>query len=383
MATIAVPAASVRICNRDLRLAALAVLQGILLLAAPRLPIIAIGLGWNSNTIAHNFLHRPFFRSRLANRLFAAYLSVLLGVPQSLWRDRHLSHHAGRRWRLRMTRRLTVETAMVLSLWAALALLQPAFFFKTYVPGYILGLVLCALQGHYEHARGVTSHYGRIYNFLTFNDGYHAEHHANPALHWTQLPRQILPGVPTSRWPAVLRWMDAVSPGNLALELLERIVLRSPRLQRAVLRCHCRAFRAVLSPRRAPRNVLIVGGGLFPRSALALREILPGARLTVLDADAGNLATARAFLEGCHAGRVDFVHAAWPTPTEPCAPFDLVVFPLCFKGDRAAIYRNPPANAAVVHDWIWRPRGQSVVVAAILAKRLNLVTSTRVASCAR
>ena len=56
--------------------------------------MIAIGVWWNSNTIAHNFIHRPFFRSRRFNALFSAYLSVLLGIPQVLWRDRHLAHFA-------------------------------------------------------------------------------------------------------------------------------------------------------------------------------------------------------------------------------------------------------------------------------------------------
>jgi hypothetical protein len=27
----------------------------------------------------------------------------------------------------------------------------------------------------------------------------------------------------------------------------------------------------------------------------------------------------------------------------------------------------------VVHDWLWRPRGRSVVVSLLLLKRLNLV----------
>src|ERR1044071_3802337 len=49
----------------------------------PSVAGIGIGLWWNANTIAHNFIHRPFFRSRWANRLFSVYLSVLLGIPQS------------------------------------------------------------------------------------------------------------------------------------------------------------------------------------------------------------------------------------------------------------------------------------------------------------
>jgi len=368
-------AADRRLHKWDVWAATMAGLQGLVLLAAPRVAVITIGLWWNSNTVAHNFVHRPFFRSRLANRVFALYLSVLLGIPQSLWRDRHLAHHAGRRSRLRITPRLAVEAALVLSLWAALALFRPAFFFTTYVPGYALGLVLCAIQGHYEHARGVTSHYGRIYNFLALNDGYHAEHHANPSRHWTQLPDRIAGNSHTSGWPAALRWMDSISTGNFILESLERIVLRSPRLQRTVLTSHRRAFHALLSRTAPPERVLIVGGGLFPRSALILRELLPDAHLTLLDAAAANLAAARAFL-GSHAvDGIDFVHGAWPAAMTPSARgFDLVVFPLCFRGDRAALYRHPPAAAVLIHDWIWRPRGNSVMVSRILAKRLNLVT---------
>ncbi len=68
---------------------ALAALHGGLLLAVPAAPVIAVGLWWGSNTVAHYFLHRPFFRYRALNVAFALYLSVLLGVPQTLWRDRH------------------------------------------------------------------------------------------------------------------------------------------------------------------------------------------------------------------------------------------------------------------------------------------------------
>src|SRR5437868_13223723 len=106
---------------------ALAALHGAALLAAPVAPVVALGLWWNSNTVAHYFLHRPFFRSRVLNVVFSLYLSVLLGVPQTLWRERHLAHHAGRPWRLRLTGQLCVETVLVLALWAGLLVLAPWF----------------------------------------------------------------------------------------------------------------------------------------------------------------------------------------------------------------------------------------------------------------
>src|SRR4051794_28399471 len=47
----------------------------------------------NFKCIAHNFIHNPFFRSRSLNGIFGAFNSLLLGVPQSLYRLHHLNHH--------------------------------------------------------------------------------------------------------------------------------------------------------------------------------------------------------------------------------------------------------------------------------------------------
>src|SRR5262245_54634856 len=114
--------------------------------------LIAIGVWWVSNTVAHHAIHRPPFRRRWMNRLFGAALSAVTGVPQSAWRDRHLAHHAGRPPRVRLTWELAVDAAAVTATWAVLAARAPAFFATAYVPGYAAGLMLCALHGHFEHA---------------------------------------------------------------------------------------------------------------------------------------------------------------------------------------------------------------------------------------
>src|SRR5438093_3823817 len=101
----------------DALLVALAAGHGALLLAVPYAPVIALGLWWNSNTVAHYFLHRPFFRLRALNVAFSMFLSVLLGIPQTLWRERHLAHHAGKDWCFHMTRRLAAEMLLILGLW--------------------------------------------------------------------------------------------------------------------------------------------------------------------------------------------------------------------------------------------------------------------------
>jgi hypothetical protein len=243
--------------------------------------------------------------------------------------------------------------------------LHPRFFLIAYMPGWLFGLALSALQGRYEHARGPVSHYGRVYNWLCFNDGYHAEHHRHPGMHWTQLPEHVQPASASSRWPPLLRWLDTRRP---ALEVLERLVLRSNLLRSFVLACHRRAFRKLLPELPAVRRAVIVGGGLFPRTALILRDLIPLARIRVIDANAEHLRIARAALR---ASDIEWVHRRF-TATEPC-DCDLLVIPLSFDGDRALLYRGSVAPVVLIHDWIWRRRGTSRVISIALLKRLNLL----------
>lgn len=66
-----------------------------------------------------------------------------------------------------------------------------------YVPAFFLSLALVNVQNYYEHYGAApenryansVSYYGRLYNLLSFNDGYHQEHHLRPLAHWRQMPR--------------------------------------------------------------------------------------------------------------------------------------------------------------------------------------------------
>src|SRR5215213_3214791 len=71
------------------------------------------------------------------------------------------------------------------------------WFLLCYLPAFFVSLALVNIQNYYEHygakpedtyANSV-SYYGRFYNLLTFNDGYHQEHHLRPLTHWTQMPK--------------------------------------------------------------------------------------------------------------------------------------------------------------------------------------------------
>jgi hypothetical protein len=341
-------------------LVALAFAHGGLLLARTSVALIAVGLWWNANTISHNFIHRPFFHSRSLNVAFSCYLSLLLGFPQAIWRARHLAHHGTpdrSAWQL-----AALDFVLVVALWGALFVFASHLMWTVYLPGFLLGLGLCYLQGHYEHVRGAVSHYGWLYNLLMFNDGYHLEHHAHPGRHWRELPTDRLAEATSSRWPALLRWLECVN-----LCALERLVLRSPTLQRFVLKRHEVALSQLLDKLPAAPRVGIVGGGLFPRTAIILRHLLPDSDLALIDLSAKNLALARRFVES----EVEYINERF----DPAVPsdFDLLIIPLSLIGDRKAIYQRPPARAVLVHDWLWRQRGTSVVVSWLLLKRLNLV----------
>jgi hypothetical protein len=215
-------------------------------------------------------------------------------------------------------------------------------------------------------AGGTTSHYGWLYNRMCFNDGYHAEHHRYPGVDWARLPEYRLASAKASPWPAPVRWMDVVT--RTVLAGLECLVLRSGLLQRFVVRRHTTAFAELTSAFRGGEHIAIVGGGLFPRTALVMRQVWPAARITIVEASQANLERARAFLA---TDNVAFVHARF-SATERAA-YDVVVIPLSFDGDRNAIYESPPAPIVIVHDWVWRRRGVSRLVSLVLMKRVNLI----------
>jgi hypothetical protein len=352
---------------------------------------LGASLWWCSNTIAHNHLHNPLLCSRRWNAVLSAFLSVVLGVPQTLWRARHLAHHAGdarRRKRWPLGALFAVEVGLIAGLWIGLAILAPSFLLFAYAPGYALGMVLCALQGYYEHKAEIgepgagISYYGRLYNLLWFNDGYHAEHHRFPAEHWARLPTRRLPqpAAAVSAFPPVLRWLPLGGSLNRleasALGLLEQLVLRSDALQRFVIARHERAFRALLPAlgERPLHRIGIVGGGIFPRTVLVLRRLLPDSKLIILDQSAHSIEVARKYLASRGHGErgVEFRQARFEPGKSP--DFDLLVTPLALVGDRKALYTAALGTPILVQDWIWRSGGDHfAVVSILLLKRLNLV----------
>lgn len=57
--------------------------------------IYAVSISWNINGIAHNFIHNPYFRAPLLNRLFSLLESVTIGFSQTFYDCVHMRHHMG------------------------------------------------------------------------------------------------------------------------------------------------------------------------------------------------------------------------------------------------------------------------------------------------
>jgi fatty acid desaturase len=206
--------------------------------------LYAFSIGWNLDSVAHNFIHNPFFVWRPLNRLMAYVLTLTNGAPQSMYGYIHMRHHAGNSDRIGADGR-TVDP-ISLYRYGAEGKIEPmtSYVFKQFwrddgpftlarkiaakrpgqakealhefyvmiavylaaaavdwravlclAPFYYLGQCLSCLIAWYEHAgadpdqpiaSGVST-YHRLYNWMFLNNGHHAEHHHRPKIHWTAM----------------------------------------------------------------------------------------------------------------------------------------------------------------------------------------------------
>ncbi|WP_293861197.1 fatty acid desaturase [uncultured Alsobacter sp.] len=212
--------------------------------------VYAVSVSWSINSISHNFIHNAYFKGDALNAAFSMMLSLTIGFSQAMYHFVHMRHHSGNSdlpdadgdtvdylsiyrhgkdgqpenvWRYtflsffrddpkeilaRMearhagqARQAKVELACLLFFVGLLAVVDWRFVLFI-VPFNYLGQSLSSLNGYYEHfggdpstplAWGVST-YHRLYNWTWMNNGYHAEHHYRPKMHWTRMPdlhRQI------------------------------------------------------------------------------------------------------------------------------------------------------------------------------------------------
>lgn len=237
--------------------------------------IYSLSISWNINGVSHNFIHNAYFKSFVLNRAFSLLESVTMGFSQTMYDYVHRQHHIGNNDRLnkdgdtvdwisiyrhgkngepehpvkyallsyfrddpqriyglirKHSRWLAYfavfEVVLVVVLIALLFLLnwQTGLFFIFF---YYLGHSFTAMNGYYEHlganpdkpiAWGVSC-YNRLYNFIWFNNGYHAEHHYRPKQHWMAMKelherirdQQAEAGVHVIAWPHQFGFMELLT----------------------------------------------------------------------------------------------------------------------------------------------------------------------------
>ncbi len=240
--------------------------------------IVLAGLGyayliaWNINSVSHNFIHNVYFKAPWLNRAYSLVLSLCMAFSQVMYDWVHTRHHIGNMDRIgengttidpisiyRHGRNGEAENVWAytfksylrddpVGIWRAINAKNPADarfalvelgvvvgltvlvgilnwrFVVCMLPFYYLGHSISSLNGFYEHYRGNpdkpiawgVSCYGRFYNWTWLNNGYHAEHHFRPRMHWTQMgrfhreiaERQREARVRVIKWPHYLGFLD-------------------------------------------------------------------------------------------------------------------------------------------------------------------------------
>ena len=210
---------------------------------------------WHFNTTMHYHIHRDLFPNKIANEIFESICTIPMMISYEEYKSVHMVHHKwvndpiidGKLYDPTSTFRggkdgkeegflsyvfgtpiryfFTIDgpdlhksvpfknyKKLVREMYVKIAFLIiyaiidwrfiPVFLVSMYF-AWVFNMMLTYSEHHsaanwQDHTRDSCSCYGKIYNFLTFNSGYHQEHHYRPGAHWTQLP-DLKKELPTDR----------------------------------------------------------------------------------------------------------------------------------------------------------------------------------------
>lgn len=186
-----------------------------------------------------------------------------------------------------------------------------------------------------------------------------------------------------------------------ALNILEYTTMNIPFIRDWVLAVHHSAFDRLL-PGLNFNRILVVGGGIYPRTAIIMKSLYPHAHITIQDKSRESLKIAESYLQRIHQElNISYLHEEYTptsystvsastytteyatyygtnittvsTTTSPSVSQDLVIYPLAFQYKSPC--RPPPTQCTRVrHCWIWENTDtyRSTVVSYLLLKKIVL-----------
>ena len=202
---------------------------------------------YNYIVVNHEFMHTPFFHSEILNKIMLVFSSANLLYPMTVIDDEHRLHHGFNNDPIRngttqdptstyrkgkngkqeawlsyillnvfranspMELRgiiknlgkgshgkiVFVELLLIALTIGFVLYIDWRWFFVGLVPSFYIGWVLTDHHNYFEHYHArdpynrfanSVSYYGRFYNKIWFNEGYHQEHHIKPQAHWSTRP---------------------------------------------------------------------------------------------------------------------------------------------------------------------------------------------------
>lgn len=206
--------------------------------------LLCFAVTTNYQTVAHNFLHNPFFVSKKLNGLFSLVNTMILGVSQTLYQMHHMHHHRynndakdpitgttndrtstwryGKQpdreeniftytfvgffrqdfmfyvhvvWSKKRHKQVYFETIAWLCFALTMLYLNWQGFLGAFLSVWYLGQCAALFENYLEHHGSIpgdrktdsVSCYNGFYNWVWFNNGYHQEHHFKPQVHWTKI----------------------------------------------------------------------------------------------------------------------------------------------------------------------------------------------------
>ncbi len=150
------------------------------------------------------------------------------------------------------------------------------------------------------------------------------------------------------------------------LDILERSILYIKSFTNIIIKIHYNASYNIIKkhiPDFLPERILIVGGGILPRSVIIFQAFYPLAKLYVLDMNEHSLELAQRYINNYNKYNISFIHSKY----DPCLSkdYDLVIFPLAFRGLNAKAY-----TTSIRHCWIWEKHPNSEIVSIFLLKKI-------------